>query len=204
MLLRSWGIFSTGMQMTYNSMITVLPVIQPSSPFVSLIALRSWANCIDSGMSYTDHVTRLTQTCFFHIHQLRSIRDRSLWILRMVRALILMRLDAVRENDARGPSVYHTILFMRSIIFIAFCTFIELYAQEVWNATAKTVRPREKSFIRPIRQIANKVGSSNPRMTSEVRKCPKRRFFADIFFQQHRSKVVMHYENVRPHGADLA
>ena len=35
----------------------------------------------DSGMSYTDHVTRLTRTCFFHIRQLRSV-GRSLRILR--------------------------------------------------------------------------------------------------------------------------
>ena len=142
---RSWGSSSTGMQMTYNSTITVLPVIQPSSPFVSLIASRSWANgcpataslnasktefiwlgstrrlagCtfdpiiisgvpiqpsstvrdlgayIDSGMSFTDHVTRLTRTCFFHIRQLRSIR-RSLTVdssHALVRALILTRLD---------------------------------------------------------------------------------------------------------------
>ena len=44
LLLRSWVSSSTFMQMTYNSMITVLPVIQPSSPSVSLTASRSWAN----------------------------------------------------------------------------------------------------------------------------------------------------------------
>ena len=51
--------------------------------------------CIDSGMSFTDHVTRLTRTCFFHIRQLRSIR-RSLTVdssHALVRALILTRLD---------------------------------------------------------------------------------------------------------------
>ena len=142
---RSWGISSTGMQMTYNSTITVLPVIQPSSPIGLLIASRSWVNLmavqqpsqvkciengvhlagldsppgtfdpiiikgvtiqpsstvcdlgayIDSGMSYTDHVTRLMRTCFFHIRQLRSIR-RSLTVdtsNALVRALILTRLD---------------------------------------------------------------------------------------------------------------
>ena len=50
---------------------------------------------IDSGMSDTDHVTRLTRTCFFHIRQLRSIR-RSLTVdssHALVRALILTRLD---------------------------------------------------------------------------------------------------------------
>ena len=43
----------------------------------------------------TDHVTRLTRTCFFHIRQLRSIR-RSLTVYSshaLVRALILTRLD---------------------------------------------------------------------------------------------------------------
>ena len=50
---------------------------------------------LDSGMSYTDHVSRLTRTCFFHIRQLQSIR-RSLTVdssQALVRALILTRLD---------------------------------------------------------------------------------------------------------------
>ena len=41
---RSSGFSFTGMQTTYNSMITVSPVIQPRSPSVSLIASRPWAN----------------------------------------------------------------------------------------------------------------------------------------------------------------
>ena len=46
-------------------------------------------------MSYTDHVTKLMRTCFFHIRQLRSIR-RSLTVdssHALVRAMILTRLD---------------------------------------------------------------------------------------------------------------
>ena len=53
--------------------------------------VRDLGAYIDSGMSYTDHVTRLTRTCFFHIRQLRSIR-RSLTVdfsHALVRALIL-------------------------------------------------------------------------------------------------------------------
>jgi hypothetical protein len=63
--------------------------IQPSS------TVRDLGAYIDSGMSFTDHVTRLTRTCFFHIRQLRSIR-RSLTVdssRALVRALILTRLD---------------------------------------------------------------------------------------------------------------
>ena len=57
--------------------------------------VRDLGAYIDSGMSFTDHVTRLTRTCFFHIRQLRSIR-RSLTVdssHALVRALILTRLD---------------------------------------------------------------------------------------------------------------
>ena len=63
--------------------------IKPSSTVCDLGAY------IDSGISYTDHVTRLTRTCFFHVCQLRSIR-RSLTVdssHTLVRALILTRLD---------------------------------------------------------------------------------------------------------------
>ena len=65
--------------------------IQPSST-VRHLDLGAY---IDSGMSYTDHVTRLTRTCFFDVCQLRSIRlsltvDSS---HALFRALILTRLD---------------------------------------------------------------------------------------------------------------
>ena len=50
---------------------------------------------LDSGMSYTDHVTKLTRTCFFHMRQLRSI-CRSLLEYSshaLVRAMIMTWLD---------------------------------------------------------------------------------------------------------------
>ena len=50
---------------------------------------------IDSAIGFAEHVTRLVRTCYFHIHQLRSIR-RSLTIKSshaLVRALVLTRLD---------------------------------------------------------------------------------------------------------------
>ena len=73
--------------------------------------------------------------------------------------------------------VYHTITDVRSTI-IVLLHFTRPTGVGSLELTAESVRPREKSFIRPISQIANEVGSSNPRMTSEVRKCPKMRFFA--------------------------
>ena len=74
---------------TFDSIIISGVPIQPSS------TVRDLGAYIDSGMSYMDHVTRLTRTCFFHIRQLRSIR-RSLTVdssHALVRALILTRLD---------------------------------------------------------------------------------------------------------------
>ena len=74
---------------TFDPIIISGVPIQPSS------TVRDLGAYIDSGMSYTDHVTRLTRTCFFHIRQLRSIR-RSLTVdssHTLVRALILTRLD---------------------------------------------------------------------------------------------------------------
>ena len=53
---------------TFDPIIISGVPIQPSSTVCDLGAY------IDSGMSYTDHVTRVTRTCFFHIRQLRSIR----------------------------------------------------------------------------------------------------------------------------------
>ena len=74
---------------TFDPIIISGVPIQPSS------TVRDLGAYIDAGMSYTDHVTRLTRTCFFHIRQLRFIR-RSLSVdssLTLVRALILTRLD---------------------------------------------------------------------------------------------------------------
>ena len=70
------------------SIISGVP-IQPSS------TVRDLGAYIDSGTSFTDHVTKLTWTCFFHIRQLRSIR-RSLTVdssHALAWALILTRLD---------------------------------------------------------------------------------------------------------------
>ena len=74
---------------TFDPIIISGVSIQPSS------TVRDLGAYIDSGMSFTDHVTRLTRTCFFHIRQLRSIR-RSLTVdssHALVRALILSRLN---------------------------------------------------------------------------------------------------------------
>ena len=50
------------------------PIIISGVPIQPSSTVRDLGAYIDSGMSYTDHVTRLTQTCFFHIS--------SRWILR--------------------------------------------------------------------------------------------------------------------------
>ena len=74
---------------TFDPIIISGVPIQPSS------TVRDLGAYIDSDMSYTDYVTRLTRTCFFHIRRLRSIR-RSLTVdssHALVRALILTRLD---------------------------------------------------------------------------------------------------------------
>ena len=71
------------------------PIIIGGVPIQPSFKVRDLGAYIDSGMSYTDHVTRLTRTCFFHIRQLRSIR-RSLTVdssHALVRALILTRLE---------------------------------------------------------------------------------------------------------------
>ena len=63
--------------------------IQPSQ------TVRYLGAYIDSSISFTEHVTRLARTCYFHIRQLRSIR-RSLTTESshaLVRALVLTRLD---------------------------------------------------------------------------------------------------------------
>ena len=55
------------------------PIIISGVPIQPSYTVRDLGAYIDSGMSYMDHVTRLTRTCFFHIRQLRSIR-RSLTV----------------------------------------------------------------------------------------------------------------------------
>ena len=62
----------------------------------------------------------------------------------------------------RGPSVYHTILFMRSILIILFQYFYQSYtANGNLAGGAETKRPREKSFIRAISQIKNAAKKSS-------------------------------------------
>ena len=71
------------------------PIIINGVPIKPSSTVRDLGAYIDSGMNFTDHVTRLTRTCFFHIRQLMSIR-RSLTqdsSHALVRALILTRLD---------------------------------------------------------------------------------------------------------------
>ena len=86
---------------TFDPIIITGVPIQPSS------TVRDLGAYIDSGMSHTDHVTRLTRTCFFHIRQLRSIR-RSLTVdssHALVRALILTRLGLLQRAPWRGTKV---------------------------------------------------------------------------------------------------
>ena len=74
---------------TFDPIIISGVPIQPSS------TVRDLGAYIEYGMSYTDHVTRLTRTCFFRIRPSRSIR-RSLTVnssYALVRVLILTRLD---------------------------------------------------------------------------------------------------------------
>ena len=83
---------------TFDPIIISGVPIQPSS------TVRDLGAYIVSGMSFTDHVTRLTRTCFFHIRQLRSIR-RSLTVdssHALVRALILTRLDYCNGDSSVG------------------------------------------------------------------------------------------------------
>lgn len=57
--------------------------------------VRDLGVIIDSGLTFTDHVSKLVSTCYYHIRQLRSIR-KSLTVdssHALVRALILSRLD---------------------------------------------------------------------------------------------------------------
>ena len=128
---------------------------------------------------------RVTNICisvvlrvFCSIEAATSISYRSYYYHSRRGSSVASTLDAVRGKTVQGDrQVYHTITDVRSTIIVLLQFAIPTGVGSL-ELTAKSVRPKEKSFIRPISQIANEVGSSNPRMTSEVRKCPKIWFFA--------------------------
>ena len=109
--------------------------------------------------------------------------------------------QCAKTTVQRDRQVYHTITDVRSTI-IVLLHFTRPTGVGSLELRAKSVRPREKSFIRPISQTANEVGSSNPRMTSKVRKCPKMRFFALFYLMKVEWLKMNHYENVRNPQAD--
>ena len=77
-------------------------------------------------MSYKDHVTRLTRTCFFYIRQLRSIR-RSLTVdssHALVRALILTRLDYC--NGFLGGAPKCLLSLLSRVLRAAACSILVL------------------------------------------------------------------------------
>ena len=55
-----------------------------------------------------------------------------------------------RNDGLRGPSRYHTITDVRSVIIVLLSLYYTQPAIQTWGLTAKTVRPREKSFINAI------------------------------------------------------
>ena len=84
-------------------------------------------------------------------------------------------LDAVRHTDVRGPSVYQTILFMRSIIITIFCTYILQPPNQTWRPQPKLCVQEKKVLL--VRYVKFKTRHRKKIwMTSEVRKCPKSLF----------------------------
>ena len=91
-----------------------------------------------------------------------------------------IRADSVRFSTGRkrrgwpgGRHASPTELKMRSGITTISVNFPTFPANQSFRPTAESMRPRAKSFIRPISQIEANRQKFSLSMTSEVRKCPK-------------------------------
>ena len=74
----------------------LLPTVVVSGCTIPLsTSVRTLGVVIDSGLTFSEHVSKLVNTCYYHLRQIRSIR-KSLTIdsaHALVRALVLSRLD---------------------------------------------------------------------------------------------------------------
>ena len=78
-----------------------------------------------------------------------------------------------RRGWPGGRHATPTELKMRSGITTISVNFSAFPANQSFQPTAESMRPRAKSFIRPISQIEANRQKFSLSMTSEVRKCPK-------------------------------
>ena len=78
-----------------------------------------------------------------------------------------------RRGWPGGRHASPTELKMRSGITTISVNFPTFPANQSFRPTAESMRPRAKSFIRPISQIEANRQKFSLSMTSEVRKCPK-------------------------------
>ena len=78
-----------------------------------------------------------------------------------------------RRGWPGGRHASPTELKMRSRITTISVNFSAFPAKQSLQLLAKSVRPRAKSFIRPISEIGANAKKCYHWMTSEVRKCPK-------------------------------
>ena len=78
-----------------------------------------------------------------------------------------------RQGWPGGRHASPTELKMRSRITTFSVNFSAFPAKQSLQLLAKSVRPRAKSFIRPISEIGANAKKCYHWMTSEVRKCPK-------------------------------
>ena len=73
-----------------------LPAVVLSGCLIPLsTSVRSLGVIVDSGLTFSDHISKLVNNCYYHLRQIRSIR-RSLTIdstHALVRALVLSRID---------------------------------------------------------------------------------------------------------------